>query len=133
MVVTFVLGNFALVMSEGMAFAMEKAIERAREINVAFAAIGGSNHAGTMDFYARMALADGMIGICGTNALPTMAPWGGRDKIVGINPIGIALPASDPLLLNLLENYLNALETTGALDELRSKWLEDGSWVGRLP
>ena len=30
-----------------------------------------------------------------TNALPTMAPWGGRDKIVGINPIAIAIPAGD--------------------------------------
>jgi LDH2 family malate/lactate/ureidoglycolate dehydrogenase len=76
----------------GMAFAMKKAIERASEINMAFAAVGGSNHAGTMEFYARMALEKGMIGICGTNALPTMAPWGGREKIVGINPIAIAIP-----------------------------------------
>lgn len=79
----------------GMTFAMQKAIERAGELNLAFAAIGGSNHSGTMDFYARMALDKGMIGICGTNALPTMAPWGGRDKIVGINPLGIAMPGDD--------------------------------------
>jgi LDH2 family malate/lactate/ureidoglycolate dehydrogenase len=26
-----------------------------------------------------------MIGIASTNALPTMAPWGGLDKIVGMN------------------------------------------------
>jgi len=50
-----------------------------------------------------------------------------------VEPIGIALPTGDPLLLNLLENYLNALESTGALDELRRKWLEDGSWVKQLP
>ena len=78
-----------------MRFAMEHAIARAKEVNVAFAAVGGSNHAGTMDYYIRMALPHDMIGIAGTNALPTMAPWGGRDKIVGINPIGIAIPASD--------------------------------------
>ncbi|HRD77148.1 MAG TPA: Ldh family oxidoreductase [Hyphomicrobiaceae bacterium] len=78
-----------------MRFAMEQAIARAKEINVAFAAVRGSNHAGTMDYYVRMALAHDMIGIAGTNALPTMAPWGGRDKIVGINPIGIAIPGSD--------------------------------------
>ena len=76
----------------GMMFAMEKAIARARETNIAFAAVGGSNHAGTMEFYARRALSEGMIGICGTNALPTMAPIGGREKIVGINPIAIAIP-----------------------------------------
>ncbi len=78
-----------------MRFAMEHAIARAKEVNVAFAAVGGSNHAGTMDYYVRMALPHDMIGIAGTNALPTMAPWGGREKIVGINPIGIAIPGSD--------------------------------------
>ena len=78
-----------------MRFAMESAISRAKDLNLAFAAVGGSNHAGTMDYYVRMALAHDMIGIAGTNALPTMAPWGGREKIVGINPLGIAIPGSD--------------------------------------
>jgi len=45
-----------------------------------------------MEYFARMALDHGMIGIAGTNALPTMAPLGGRDKIVGINPLGVAIP-----------------------------------------
>ena len=35
-----------------------------------------------------------MIGIAMTNALPTMAPWGGVDKIVGINPLAVAIPSS---------------------------------------
>lgn len=76
----------------GLAFAMERAIERAQEINLAFAAVRGSNHAGAMDRFAQMAIEHDMIGICGTNALPTMAAWGGTDKIVGINPLGIAVP-----------------------------------------
>jgi LDH2 family malate/lactate/ureidoglycolate dehydrogenase len=79
----------------GMTFATEKAIDRAREINVAFAAVRGSNHCGTMELYARMACDAGMIGLAGTNALPTMAPWGGRDKIVGINPLGVAIPGGE--------------------------------------
>jgi len=49
-----------------------------------------------------------------------------------VEPVGIALPP-DPLLLNLLQNYLSALETAGVLGELRAKWLEDGSWVEALP
>ena len=76
-------------------FAMDAAIEAAREHGVAFAALGHSNHCGALDWYAQRASAQGMIGLCGTNALPTMAPVGGRDKIVGINPIGIALPGED--------------------------------------
>jgi LDH2 family malate/lactate/ureidoglycolate dehydrogenase len=46
-----------------------------------------------MDWYTLMAVRAGMIGLAGTNALPTMAPWGGTEKIVGINPLSIAMPA----------------------------------------
>ena len=77
----------------GSAFAMRTAIDRARTVGVAYAALGGSNHCGAMDWYTLMAVEAGMIGIAGTNAIPTMAPWGGLDPIVGINPLSIALPA----------------------------------------
>jgi LDH2 family malate/lactate/ureidoglycolate dehydrogenase len=77
----------------GGTFAMRRAIERAREIGVAFAAVRHSNHCGAMDWYTLMAVEAGMIGLAGTNALPTMAPWGGTEKIVGINPLSIAMPA----------------------------------------
>jgi LDH2 family malate/lactate/ureidoglycolate dehydrogenase len=55
--------------------------------------VRGSNHCGAMAYYAMMALDAGMVGLATTNALPTMAAWGGLDKIVGINPLGIAIPA----------------------------------------
>ena len=86
----------------GGAFAMRRAIERARDTGVAFAAVGGSNHCGAMDYYARLAVAEGMIGIAATNALPTMAPWGGIDRIVGLNPIAIGIPAGlePPIVLD---------------------------------
>jgi LDH2 family malate/lactate/ureidoglycolate dehydrogenase len=73
-------------------FAMRQAIERASKYGVAFAAVRGSNHCGAMFFYAIEAMGHGMIGICATNALPTMAPWGGVDKIAGINPLAVAIP-----------------------------------------
>lgn len=75
-----------------VAFAMQAAIARAAETGIAYAAVGNSNHCGTMHYYVSMALARDMIGLCGTNALPTMAPWGGAEKLVGINPLGIAIP-----------------------------------------
>jgi len=50
-----------------------------------------------------------------------------------VEPIGIALPADDPLFVNLLENYLNTLEGTGLLTQLKAKWFSDGSWVSELP
>lgn len=77
----------------GSAFAMRRAIERARSTNVAVSVVRGSNHCGAMAYFAMMALPEDMIGLAATNALPTMAPWGGIDKILGINPLGIAIPA----------------------------------------
>jgi LDH2 family malate/lactate/ureidoglycolate dehydrogenase len=74
-------------------FAMRAAIERAERSGVCTVAIGNSNHCGAMDYYALMASEADMIGIATTNALPTMAPYGGADRILGINPIGIAVPA----------------------------------------
>jgi len=50
-----------------------------------------------------------------------------------IEPLGIALPADDPLLLNLIENYLNTLENTGLLIQFKAKWFSDGSWISELP
>ena len=36
-----------------------------------------------------------MIGIVTTNALPTMAPWGGAERLLGINPLGVGIPAGE--------------------------------------
>jgi LDH2 family malate/lactate/ureidoglycolate dehydrogenase len=76
------------------AFAMRAAVARARTTGVAAAAVRGSNHCGALEYYARLAVAERMVGIVTTNALPTMAPWGGRDRILGINPLAVAVPAA---------------------------------------
>jgi polar amino acid transport system substrate-binding protein len=47
-------------------------------------------------------------------------------------PIGIAIPANDPLLMNWTRNTLNSLEASGNLDELRLKWFARGSWLDKL-
>ena len=52
---------------------------------------------------------------------------------LNVEPIGIALPANDPQLKGLLENYITAFEGTGILQGLRKKWLEDSSWIAALP
>jgi len=88
-------------------FAMRAAIERAAAQGVAFAATRGSNHCGAMFYYAVEALQRNMIGLCASNALPTMAPWGGIDKIVGINPFAAAIPTSvePPIVLDAAFSY----------------------------
>lgn len=47
-------------------------------------------------------------------------------------PIGIALPANDPLLVNWLQNFLNALEDSGQLKQLKDHWLKGGTWLEKL-
>jgi polar amino acid transport system substrate-binding protein len=47
-------------------------------------------------------------------------------------PIGIAIPANDPLLMNWTTNTLNSIEASGNLDELRLKWFAKGSWIDKL-
>jgi LDH2 family malate/lactate/ureidoglycolate dehydrogenase len=81
----------------GAHFAMERAIERAAATGIAAAAVRGSNHCGAMAYFAMHALPHDMIGLATTNALPTMAPWGGAERILGINPIGIAVPAGEEM------------------------------------
>ena len=44
-------------------------------------------------------------------------------------PIGIALDPDSPLLGNLVQNYLNTLEYTGLLIQMKTYWLNDGKWT----
>ncbi len=48
-------------------------------------------------------------------------------------PIGIGLPAGDPLLVNWVENFLAIAENTGLLEELNRRWLLNADWLNRLP
>ncbi len=47
-------------------------------------------------------------------------------------PLGIALPPNDPLLLNWAQNFVAYLINSGDLGLLRQKWFEDASWVPQL-
>jgi len=47
-------------------------------------------------------------------------------------PIGIAIPANDPLLMNWTHNTLNNIEGSGILDELKLKWFAEGDWLDKL-
>jgi LDH2 family malate/lactate/ureidoglycolate dehydrogenase len=76
-------------------FAMRQAIERAGATGIAAVAVRSSNHCGAMAYFAMQALSHDVIGLATTNALPTMAPWGGAERILGINPLGIAIPAGE--------------------------------------
>jgi LDH2 family malate/lactate/ureidoglycolate dehydrogenase len=76
-----------------MSRAAELAVEKARHAGVAWVGARNSNHAGPALLYARMPLAEDMIGLYlavgSANHLP---PWGGAEMLLSTNPIAIAVP-----------------------------------------
>lgn len=48
-------------------------------------------------------------------------------------PLGVALPAGDPLLVNWMENFLAMLTATGRMEELEDRWLQNAAWLEQLP
>jgi LDH2 family malate/lactate/ureidoglycolate dehydrogenase len=72
---------------------MEIAIEKAKKAGTGWVATRNSNHFGIAGYYAIMALEFDMIGICLTNANPLVAPTFSISRMMGTNPIAIAVPA----------------------------------------
>lgn len=52
---------------------------------------------------------------------------------LSVEPMGIAVSAKDERFYNLIDNYVDAFEATGALSALREAWLKDPSWLEQLP
>ena len=74
---------------------MERLIEQARTYGMAGGAIRNSTHYGIAGYWATMASKQGMIGITGTNARPSIAPTYGVENMMGTNPLTFALPTDE--------------------------------------
>lgn len=83
--------------------AMQRCIEKAADVGLAFATVSNSNHYGIAGYYAMMALPHDMIGISFTNSGPLVAPTHGKKAMLGTNPIAVAVPASSqrPFVLDM--------------------------------
>jgi LDH2 family malate/lactate/ureidoglycolate dehydrogenase len=73
--------------------AVKAAAAAAAVHGVGVVAVRHSNHFGTAAYWTRLLAEAGCVGILTTNGSPAMAPWGGRDKMVGANPWSIAVPS----------------------------------------
>jgi L-2-hydroxycarboxylate dehydrogenase (NAD+) len=74
--------------------AMEIAIEKARVAGTGWVAVKNSNHFGIAGHHAMMALKHDMIGMAMTNASPLVAPTFSVERLLGTNPICVAIPAN---------------------------------------
>ena len=74
---------------------MQMAIDKAKKYGMGMVAARNSTHYGIAGYYATMATKQGMIGITGTNARPSIAPTFGVENMLGTNPLTIGLPTDE--------------------------------------
>lgn len=73
--------------------AMEIAIAKAKQCGTGWVSVQHSNHFGIAGYHSMMALEHDMIGISMTNASPLVAPTFSIERLLGTNPIAVAIPA----------------------------------------
>jgi len=78
-------------------YAMDVAIKKAEAVGTGWVSVCNSNHFGIAAHHAMKALEKDMIGIVMTNASALVAPTFSRERMLGTNPICVAVPAgSEP-------------------------------------
>ena len=83
-------------------FCMNRAIELAKENGIGCVAIKNTNHWMRGGTYGWQAADAGMVGLCFTNTIANMPPWGGIDARLGNNPLIMAVPRKDgPVVLDM--------------------------------
>lgn len=94
--------------------AMEIAMEKAQETGIGLVGVHDSNHFGVAGYYSDMAIMRDLIGLVLANTEPAVAPIGGKEPIIGTNPIAIGIPSN--------KNYVSVDMATSAT--ARGKLLE---------
>ena len=74
---------------------MEMLIEKAKKYDMAGGAIRNSTHYGIAGYWTGMAAKEGMVGITGTNARPSIAPTFGIENMMGTNPLTFSIPTDE--------------------------------------
>lgn len=75
--------------------AMQIAIDKAKKYGLGMTVVRNSTHYGIAGYYPLMAIENGMIGITGTNARPSIAPTFGVENMLGTNPLTFGMPTDE--------------------------------------
>ncbi len=73
-------------------YATELALKKARDSGIGFVGVKGSGHYGAASYYTVKMAQEGMVGITTSNTTQNTAAWGGTTKIIGNDPLSIAVP-----------------------------------------
>ena len=109
-------------------FAMQVAIEKAKVAGTGWVAVQNSNHFGIAAYHAMKALEHDMIGISMTNASALVAPTFSIERMLGTNPICVAVPSGTepPFVADLA----TTTAANGKLEILQRKNLEaPAGWI----
>jgi LDH2 family malate/lactate/ureidoglycolate dehydrogenase len=99
--------------------AMEIAINKATNCGTGWVAVKNSNHFGIAAEHAMMALERDMIGMAMTNASPLVAPTFSAERLLGTNPICVAIPAGkEPAFV---ADFATTTAANGKLEILQRK------------
>ena len=98
--------------------AMARTMELSREHGLGCVSMGNTNHWMRGGTYGWQAAEAGLIGICWTNTMPNLPPWGGAESCVGNNPLVIAVPRADgPVVLDMAMSQFSF----GAIESYRTR------------
>jgi L-2-hydroxycarboxylate dehydrogenase (NAD+) len=112
-------GGLGLVIAP---FAMKVAIEKAKNVGTGWVAVRHSNHFGIAGYHAMMALEHDMIGMAMTNASPLVAPTFAVERLLGTNPIAVAIPADKQP--PFVADFATTTAANGKLEILQRKNLD---------
>jgi LDH2 family malate/lactate/ureidoglycolate dehydrogenase len=111
-------------------FAMKIAMEKAAQVGTGWVSVRNSNHFGIAGQHAMMALEQDMIGMAMTNASALVAPTFSIERMLGTNPIAVAIPAAkEP---PFVADFATTTAANGKLEILQRKnaeaplgWVQD--------
>ena len=111
-------------------YAMQVAIDKAKNAGTGWVSVRNSNHFGIAGYHAMMALPHDMIGIAMTNASALVAPTFSIERMLGTNPIAVAIPAGrEPAFV---ADFATTTASNGKLEILQRKnaaaplgWVQD--------
>jgi LDH2 family malate/lactate/ureidoglycolate dehydrogenase len=106
-------------------------MQKAAAVGTGWVAVQNSNHFGIAGYHAMMAVEKDMIGMAMTNASALVAPTFSKEKMLGTNPIAVAIPAKDQP--PFVADFATTTAANGKLEILQRKGQDTPSgWVQDL-